>query len=248
MIVRPFLLALALLCLSTSTIVGEDPKTSEGGALADRILAVVDEDPILDSDLKQVVALGLAEQQEGESHDGFQRRLLNRLIDIRLRYHEVDRFGFEAVPASEIDFRVEEMEETFAAKEGVGGQTFAQRLSEIGIDRVTLREIVARQLLVNAYVEERLGARIFVSLADIQDHYDNDLTPKMEQRQQEPPPLATVREWIRDTLREQRLNEEIDSWTQELREGADILDYLDSDHAELPPVIHTFDTPAAEPQ
>jgi len=36
-----------------------------------------------------------------------------------------------------------------------------------------------------------------------------------------------VREKIREVLREQRLNEEIERWTEELRREADIEDYFD---------------------
>ncbi len=256
MIARQLLFALFLVVLTTSGLPAQDlsaqvQQSAEGGVLADRILAVVDEDPILASDLRQVVALGLAQQQEGESEELFQRRLLDRLIEDRLRFHEVDRFGFEAVPASEIDNQIEAIDEAFTTQQSTvtqenGPQTFDQRLEQIGIDRATLREIVARQLMILAYVEERLGARVFVSLADIQNYYDNELVPEMERLHTDPPALTSVREEIRALLREQRLNEEIDGWTQELRERADILDYLDSEHSELPPVIGTFDSPASD--
>jgi hypothetical protein len=46
-----------------------------------------------------------------------------------------------------------------------------------------------------------------------------------------------VREEIRAVLREMRLNEEIERWTEELRQEADIVDYFDDPREELPPLV-----------
>ena len=38
-------------------------------------------------------------------------------------------------------------------------------------------------------------------------------------------------------LRERRLNDEVDRWTADLRTKADVVDYLDHEPRELPPVV-----------
>ncbi len=58
--------------------------------------------------------------------------------------------------------------------------------------------------------------------------------PEMRSQGQSVPPVAEIREDIRGLLREQRLNEEIELWTEELRLAADIEDYFESSHDELP--------------
>ena len=56
---------------------------------------------------------------------------------------------------------------------------------------------------------------------------------------QEPiPPVREVREAIRQVLREELLNEEIERWTDELRRDADVVDYFDREQRDLPPVVH----------
>ena len=94
------------------------------------------------------------------------------------------------------------------------------------------------------YVEERLGSRVFVSLDDIRQYYTATFEPAMKARGRTAPPLPEVREQIRAVLREQRLNEEIDRWTDELRIEADIDDFFDAPLDELPP--HLLDTIEAE--
>ena len=45
-----------------------------------------------------------------------------------------------------------------------------------------LRQLVARQLMVLAYVDEQLGPRVFVSLDDINNYYRTVLAPDLHFR------------------------------------------------------------------
>lgn len=199
---------------------------------ADRILAVVDDDPILASDVERAVVLGLLEAAPGEEATALRRRALDSLIEQRLRFHEIDRFGFAQVP-------VEEVEAQYAAVEQrLGGPAALEAaLGEVDLDPQGLRQLLSHQLMVLVYVEERLGPRVFVSLDDIQAYYDRELAAEMAGRGEPLPPLEEVREAIRALLKERRLDDEIVRWTSELRARADVLDYFESTHEELPPVV-----------
>lgn len=200
--------------------------------LVDRVLAVVDEETILDSDVEQVIALGLIERGREEGEAAFRQRALQELIEQKLRFHEIDRYGFTELPVARVEEEVAEIRERFA-----GEQAWQARLAELGLDEDGVKALVARQLLVYTYIEERLGPRIFVALGDIREYYDTVLVPEMQRRGAAVPPLEEVREQIREVLRQQRLNEELVQWTEELRRDADIADYSDVEHAELPPVV-----------
>ena len=217
---------------------GPAPTPEAAGALAgpldlrDRILAVVDEDPILSSDVDRSITLGLVERREGESERDLRRRVLESLIDQRVRLHEVDRFGIEQVPVEAIEEQVAAIRARFSSDEGL-----AARLADVGVDLEGLRQLVARQLAVWIYFEEFLGPRIFVSLEDIRRHYEEVLAPELRARGEPVPPIEEVREPIRELLKERRLNEAIEERTEELRREADILNFFDSDHDALPPVV-----------
>lgn len=201
--------------------------------LKDRVLAVVDEDPILASDVDRVVKLGLMKRNEGEPEDAFQRRVVNSLIEERLRFHEIDRYGFEQVPVEEIEENVAKIRARFPDE-----AAFKKALQDVGLDLKGLRQLVARQLLVLAYVDERLGARVFVGLDDISRYYRTVLTPEMQKRGQPVPPLDDVREDIREVLKQQRMNQELEKWTAELRAAADVVTYPDqAGDKPLPPVV-----------
>ncbi|MGE5234000.1 MAG: hypothetical protein ACM3OB_07800 [Acidobacteriota bacterium] len=205
--------------------------------LVDRILAVVDGDPILLSDVQRAIGLGVVQRQTGETDHALYRRVLDLEIAERLRFHEVDRLGFTEISPRTVEETMKGFRARFASD-----QAFADRLRELGLTTDSLKQLVVRQLMVLTYVEERLGARIFVTQEDIRAYYDSTLAAEMKRRGQPLPPIDDVREQVRQVLREQRLNDEIGRWTTDLRQQADVVDNLESVHQELPPVA--FEVPA----
>ncbi len=206
--------------------------------LLDRVVAVVDEDPILASDLERVIGLGLVTARAGESADSLRRRVLDQLIEQRLRSHEIDRSGFVEVPVEEIELQIGEIRARFPDE-----AAFSLRLTELGMSRASLAQLVARQIAVLVYIDERLGPRVFVSLDDIRDYYLATLTPELEKRGEKVPPLDDVREQIRAVLREQRLNVELARWSEELRRNFDVESFYDEPVDRLPPLLRTIETP-----
>lgn len=206
-------------------------------------MAVVDEDPILASEVERVIALGLVQPQKGEQNEAFRRRILNELVEQRLRFHEIDRFGFEQVPVDMIEKNVAQIRSRFPNDEA-----FRKTLQDLGLTQQSLRQLVAQQLMVLTHVEEQLGPRVFVSLDEINQYYRNVLTPQMQKEGQAVPPVEDVRDQIRTVLKEQRLNEELDKWTEELRRKADVHVYFDSPPGQLPPVVKRIEKKADEPR
>lgn len=205
----------------------------------DRILAVVDDDPILASEVDQILSFGIVEPGLEEDGREVRRRVLDYLIEQRLRFHEVDRFGFAEVPVDVVD------EEFARLQERLGGaEALAAAIAELGLDEQGVRQVLARQVMVWVYVEERLGARIFVGLEDIRTYYDEQLVPELKENGTPVPRVEEVREAIRTLLREQRMNEELERWTAELVQQADIEDYFDSSFDSLPPLVDSVESSA----
>jgi len=210
--------------------------------LKDRIVAVVDEDPILGSDIERDAALGLVARNPGESETAYRRRILGLLIEQRLRFHEIDRFGFVQVPVDQVEQNLSEIRARFPDP-----AAFQRRLKELGMSENSLRQLVTRQLMVLTYVDERLGPRVFVSLDDVRAYYRDTLTPALAKAHQPVPPVDDVREKIRLILREQRLNQEIERWTDELRAKANVANYFDQGGKPLPPVVKTIGPKVPKP-
>ena len=225
--------------------VSDRPPSAAAIQLVDRVVAVVDEDPILGSDIERILRLGLLTAPAGESLDDRRRRALDLLVEQRLRLHEIDRFRFEGAPLASLDAQVEETRARFASEEA-----FRAELERLGLDESALRQLLARQLSVLAYVEERLGPRVFVTVDEIARYYNEELVPELQRKGAKAadlPTLESVRESIRAVLRERRLNDEIDRWTADLRSKADVVDYLEQERRELPPVVDERDSSSPRP-
>ena len=119
--------------------------------LVDRVVAVVDEDPILDSDIERVVRLGLLPEIAGETAADQRRQALDLAIEQKLRLHEVDRFGFEETPLELVDRQMEEARSRFSSE-----TAFRTELARLRLDESALLQLLARQLSVLAYVQSPL--------------------------------------------------------------------------------------------
>jgi peptidyl-prolyl cis-trans isomerase SurA len=206
-------------------------------ALKDRVLAVVDEDPVLASDVERVLKLGLQPRNPGETDEQYRKRVLDSLIEERLRFHEIDRYGLEQVPVDDIERAVAKVRAGFKDE-----ASFQKAIKEVGLSPKGLRQLMARQLLVLTYVDERLGPRVFVTFDDINKYYRTVLTPEMQKKGQPVPPLDDVREDIREVLKQQKLTEELKTWTAELRAKADVVVYSEqAGGGPLPPVVKKLD-------
>jgi hypothetical protein len=214
------------------------PLVAQDLTLVDRVLAVVDDDPILASEVDRELLLGRVERGPEETDEQLRRRILDLLIDERVRRHEVQRFGRADVPVADIERQVELIRARFA-----DGRTFQQQLAERGLDESGLRQLVARQLATDSYFREILGPRVQVDRDDIQLHYETTLVPQLEAQGLPVPPIDDVREHIRALLRAQRLNREIERRTEELRNAADVVDFLVEEHRGLPPVVGVIEPP-----
>lgn len=192
----------ALALAASARAAPADGEGAEGAAIVrlERIVAVVDEDPIFASELER------AARWAGDAPPT-PRELLDQLIDERLRAHEVDRHGLVQV----------------------GEDAVRAQLDAVppGVDLEEAERLVRRQLRILAYVEQRLGALVFVSDDAVRAYYDGTLREEMRRRGEVLPPFDEVQSPIRQLLREEALERRIVTWTEELRRRAEIIDLLD---------------------
>ena len=183
----------------------------------DRVAAVVDRQVITVSEVTQMVELHFFARNAGESEDDYRHRVLESLIAQALRFRDVERFGAEEMPKDSIESRVTDISKRFAAPADLDAA-----LKRVELTPDELRALVKRQLQVEAYVQERFAPLVFVSNEEISTYYRGTWSEQRRKRGLAVPPLAEVREEIRALLRESRLQEEIEKWTTQLRERANV--------------------------
>jgi hypothetical protein len=182
----------------------------------DRIAAVIDQQVITVSEISQLIAIRFF-PRSGENEDEFRREVLESLIAQALRYRDVERFRPAEIPADAIEARLSEIRARFASPEAFDAAVAA---AELTLDEV--RAVVRRQLQVDVYIRERFAPTVFIPNEEIEEYYRGPWSAQRRERGLPIPPLASVREEIRTTLRSTRLEQEIEEWTARLRASANV--------------------------
>ena len=182
----------------------------------DRIAAVVDRQVLTVSEITQLVELRFFPRL-AQSDEDHRRGVLDALIAQALRYRDVERFGAQDIPADSIESRLLEIQRRFASEADFQA---ALTRTELTLDEV--RALIKRQLQVEAYIQERFAPLVFVSNEEVDGYYRGVWARQRRERGLAVPPLADVREEVRNAVRGSRLHEEIDRWTAQLRERANV--------------------------
>ncbi len=213
------------------------PQAEAPHTLVDRVVAVVNDEPILLSDVERAIAIHLDDAQPpDEPPEALRRGTLDRLIDQRLRLREVERFATAPIHSAEVEAQRQRLRDRHR-----DDAEWHQHLAAVVLDDDTLRHLLRRQLRVLRYVEEHLEPRVFISPNDVETYYQDTLRTTLTAAGEPTPPLDHVRDDIRAVLQERRLNEEIVVWTTALRESATIVDLLDAPPPAMPPLIQRIE-------
>lgn len=191
----------------------------------DRVVATVDGDPVLASDIERVVGLGLMPPGEDESEPSRRRRVLDLLIGERLRFHELERLGLDDVSVDDAAAHLALLSRHYPSYRAV-----LRRVGRDGMDDASVRRILAGQVMTLTFIEEQMGPDVFVTDAEIEAYY------RQTYRRRSAPPLDQSRERVRALVKEQKLQAETVVWTTQLRSAAEIVDAFDLAAGEsLPP-------------
>jgi hypothetical protein len=187
-----FLFAIAMAVLPASS------------ATVDRIAAVIDEQVLTVTEVGQMAEMRFFPRTTGESDDEYRREILEALIAQALRLRDVERFGAPDITAESIDARLRQIQARFGS---VTDFEAALVRAELSLDE--FKALIKRQLQVEEYIQERFAPLVFVSNEEI------------EERRRLGQPGVPV-EQVRATLRGERLQQEIERWTNRLRLRANV--------------------------
>ena len=201
---------LLLLLATASSLAGQE--------VVDRIVARVENDIILLSDVKE-----LREYQElvdGKSES--QSAILDRLIDQWIVRSEAELAQFPKPDDLEIDRGVSRVVKSFTSPE-----EYEARKKQSGLSDGEVRKIVAAQLYLSNYLDSRFRPSAQIDEKAIEDFYQNKVVPRAKARGQEPPSLDAARDIIQEALVQSDINEQADRWLKESRARLHIEKFLE---------------------
>src|SRR3954470_8679384 len=183
----------------------------------DRIAAVLDRQVLTVSEVNQIAEVRFFPRVAGRSEDDYRHDILEALIAQALRFRDVERFGAQDIPKDSIEARLVEIQHRFGSATELDA---ALARAELTPDE--LRALIKRQLQVEAYIQERFAPMVFVANEDIVDYYNGPWRQQRVERGLPVPPLNDVREEIRTLIRSRQLDQQIETWTTQLRARANV--------------------------
>ena len=184
------------------------PSEAAQGQTVDRIVARVEGDIILSSEMRELAAY----QQLIDGHSQSPMELVNALVEQWVVRMEAQEASFPAVPAADVDAEVKRIQGTFA-----DAQAYRERLVAVGLTAEALRSMVEQQLYLERYLDYKFRPAVQVSDEEIAKYYEDDLAPALRSRGETAPPLDQVTDRIREVLVQRGITEQANTWFDETK-------------------------------
>ncbi len=179
----------------------------------DRIVARVEEEIILQSDVEQLARYQMLVDGKAESDAG----ILDRLIDQWIVRKEAEASRFPAASDVDVDRGMQRLMRSFAKPED-----FEAQRTKAGLSEIEVRQIVVAQTYLSNYLDSRFRPTVQVEESAIKDFYEQAVIPRAKARGQEAPSFETARDVIQEALIQQGINEQADKWLKESRDRLNI--------------------------
>ena len=186
----------------------------------DRIVATVNNVPLLQSDLEDSIHLeAFLQQRTLASLTSTDRSAaLTRMVDQELLRQQMQ--GEFTIAESDIDAQIAGVR---AQCNTTGDDTAWHRLlSSYGLDEPLLRERLAARLTAMRFVDLRLRPTVHIDHDAVQAYYRETLVPKLQQIGAKVDPLSEVAPKIQELLAQQRMDELLNAWLSNLRNQSTI--------------------------
>jgi hypothetical protein len=181
---------------------------SRAQEVIDRIVARVENEVILLSDIAQLAEYQIFVDGKAESDD----QILERLIDQWIVRTEAAAARFPQPSDQDVQRSLARLKRSFSSPEA-----FEERKKQSGLtDDEILRQLKS-QLYLSNYLDSRFRASIQIDDNAIAEFYKNRVVPRAESRGQTPPTLEAAHDFIQEALVQRAINEQADKWLKESR-------------------------------
>jgi hypothetical protein len=190
---------------------------ARAGDVLDRIVATVNNHIILQSEWRDEIRYEAF--VDGRSLDQVQaanrKAALDHLIDQELLREQMRSSGFPHASGEEVEKSIQQIRKQYASPENEAGWLAA--LERYGLTEKELKKRVTLQVDLMGLVDSRLRPNVVIDSKSIESYYNQELLPQLRQSGAEQVPLAEVTPKIKELLTQQKMNQMLVAWLQDLR-------------------------------
>jgi peptidyl-prolyl cis-trans isomerase SurA len=191
----------------------------EQGVVLDRLIAVVNEDVILESDIDE--ERRFEEVQPYRSAPVFSReRIVERLIDRALILQQALLEPADAVSDKDVDAQLATLRKDIPACKEYHCETSEGWKKYLADHGFTEEEFSARwklRMQLLKFIEVRFRNGISITDDAIKTYYEKSMLPEYAKRNVTPPPLETIKKRIEEVLLQQQVGALLQDWLKSLR-------------------------------
>jgi hypothetical protein len=195
---------------------------ARAGDILDRIVATVNNHIILQSEWQDAVRYEafVAGRALDEVQAADRKAALDHLIDQELLREQMRTSGFPHASGDEVEKSIQEIRKRYTAANSDAGWQAA--LARYALTEKELKKRVALHVDLMGLVDSRLRPNVVIDSKSIESYYNQELLPQLRQSGAGQVPLADVTPKIRELLTQQKMNQMLVAWLQDLRSGSQI--------------------------
>ena len=188
----------------------------------DRVVAVINGDVILESDVNEEMRFATLEPFSGrQGRDTLRaaaRRLANRTLILQQMRAQND-LGIK-VTDEEVQKAISDLREhlpecrQYACTTDEGWKAF---LAAHDLTEAEVFDHWKQRLMILKFIDLRFRSGIRISNQEIEDYYKKSIVPVYEHQNQKPPPLSQISQRIQEILLQQQVNGVLRDWLKSLR-------------------------------
>lgn len=215
----------AALCTFLRPAQGE-PAPQSTPVVLDRVVAVVNNHPILSSDLDDEIRLSILDENQVGQASLTRQRAFEQLISRALIEQQIRQEDAETAEPTEqqVDARIAELRRGLPAclrQECATEAGWNEFLAEHGLTPSRVQAYLRYRMEILGFIEQRFRGGIHISPPEIEAYYKGTLLPQYAPGESAPP-LKSVAPRIEEILLEQKVNVLFDQWLENLRAQGDV--------------------------
>ena len=193
--------------------------TAAQGVVLDRLVAVVNGDVILESDVDEERRFEEIQPYRAAS-DSTRARIIERLVDRALILQQAVLQPEDAVSDQELGAQIATLRKDIPACRQYHCETDEGWKKFLADHGFTVEEFSSRwrqRMQLLKFIEVRFRNGVKIKDDEIQTYYEKTLVPEYVKRNATPPPLETVKRRIEEVLLQQQVTALLQDWLKSLR-------------------------------
>src|ERR1700733_764194 len=189
------------------------------GVVLDRLVAVVNGDVILESDIDEERRFEEIQPYRAAS-DSTRARIIERLVDRALILQQAALQPEDAVPDRDLDAQIATLRKDIPACNEYHCETdegWKKFLGSHGFTEEEFRMRWLQRMQLLKFFEVRFRNGVNIKDDEIQAYYEKTMLPEYTRRKATPPPLDTVKRRIEEVLLQQQVTALLQDWLRSLR-------------------------------